>query len=247
MVRKMRKGEITDVGRMRTHNEDAFYSFGNNRFYYGLVADGMGGHHAGEIASRMAVYEISEYIRRNLTDELDCFQAGEVIRRAFAAANDVIYKYAGKNLNLMGMGTTAVLAMYYDGRLITANVGDSRAYLIGSRNIRQITRDHSYVAELVAHGSITPEQARNHPKRNYITRAIGTDETVETDIKIMNYSGETVLLCSDGLTNMVSDKEIQSIVGRKRNLKRSAEKLAELANRHGGTDNITAVLYRKDR
>ena len=243
----MRRGELTDIGKRRSHNEDSFYSFSNGKYYYGIVADGMGGHLAGELASNMAIREIKEYLMKHFTDGMDCFQVGEVIKRAFEKANTAVYEYAQQNLNVMGMGTTVTFAMVYDGKLISANVGDSRTYIIKDRKIEQITRDHSYVAELVAHGQITPEQAKNHPKRNYITRAIGTEKTVKVDVKIINYSNETVLLCSDGLSNMVEDREINNIVRNKKNLARCAEKLVALANRRGGTDNITVVLYRKDR
>ncbi len=243
----MRKGELTDVGKVRAHNEDSFYSFGNNKYCYGVVADGMGGHLAGEVASTMAISEIKEYIFRNLTPDLDCFQAGEVIRQAVDCANTAIYDYALRNQRVMGMGTTVTLAMVYKGKLITANVGDSRTYLVTDKSIKKITKDHSFVAELVDRGTITPEQAKNHPKRNYITRAVGTEETVKVDIKIRDYKHETVLLCSDGLTNMVDEHEIMNVVANRRNLKRCARKLRDLANLRGGTDNITVVLYRKER
>lgn len=243
----MRKGELTDVGKMRSHNEDSLYSYGNNRYCYAMVADGMGGHLAGELASTMAIDEIKNYISYNLTQDLDCFQAGEVIRRAFDMANTAIYDYAKRNNSVMGMGTTVTFAMVYDGKLITANVGDSRTYAVTDIGIKQLTRDHSYVWELVERGQITVEQARNHPKRNYITRAIGTEEKVETDIKITDYHGETLILCSDGLSNMVEDHEMEKIVRNKKNLQRCARKLVQLANQRGGTDNITVVVYRKER
>lgn len=241
----MRKGELTDKGLVRPHNEDSYYSFGNDVYCYGLVADGMGGHLAGEVASSIAIFEIKEYIRKNMKGDLDYVEASEVIRRAFVAANAVIYNYAEKNLKVMGMGTTATFAMVYQGKLITANVGDSRTYIIKDGSIRQITKDHSYVAELVARGDITPEQAKNHPKRNYITRAMGTEETVKVDIEINDYNNETILLCSDGLSNMVTDSEMYSIVKNRRNLKGCAKRLVKLANIRGGKDNITVVLYRK--
>lgn len=241
----MRKGELTDTGRVRPHNEDSCYSFGNDLYCYGIVADGMGGHLAGEVASGIAVYEIKEYIRKNMHRDLDYVEASEIVRHAFIAANTVIYNYAEKNLKVMGMGTTATLAMVYDGKLITANVGDSRTYIINDKTIRQVTKDHSYVAELVARGDITPEQAKHHPKRNYITRAMGTEEIVKVDIEICDYKNETVLLCSDGLSNMVSDNEMLSMVKCRKNLRGCAKRLVKLANLRGGTDNITVILYRE--
>jgi len=243
----MRKGELTDIGKRRSHNEDSFYSYANNKYYYAMVADGMGGHFAGEIASNMAIYEIKKYFANHFKDDMDCFQVGEVVKQAFIKANTAVYEYAKQNLNVMGMGTTVTFAMVYGDKIISANVGDSRTYIINDREIKQITRDHSYVAELVARGQITPQQAKNHPKRSYITRAVGTEETVDVDINYVSYDNETVLLCSDGLSNLVEDKEIQNIVGNKKNLGRCAKKLVALANHRGGTDNITVVLYRKDR
>ena len=183
--------------------------------------------------------------KENLTEELDYVEVGEVIRQAFIAANNKIYTYSKNHNKVMGMGTTATLSLVYANKIITAHVGDSRSYAIGKK-IEQITRDHSYVQELVMRGEITKEQAKHHPNRNYITRAMGAEETVKVDVIIRPYNGEKILLCSDGLTNMLDDKDILEVVKDLPDPQHSVEKLIEMANEAGGTDNITvAIMERK--
>lgn len=236
----MRLGAVTDVGKVRKQNEDSMYADSNALCTYAVVADGMGGHQAGEVASSMAVDIIKNYIHNCLTGDLDYVEASEILRQGFIRANSMIYAYARDNYKVMGMGTTATAAMLFKNKLITAHVGDSRCYLI-KNGIRQITRDHSYVQELVMRGEITPEQAKHHPKRNYITRAMGTEETVKVDIGIYDYHGGIVLLCSDGLTTLVEDKEIEEVVEHCGSLQTAAESLVEMANQRGGNDNITVA------
>lgn len=241
----MQFGAITDIGMRRKINEDSYCIHENDPFPYAVVADGMGGHQAGEIASMMAVDIIENYLNKNLNEVLDYVEAGEVVRQSFISANSVIYNYAKSHYKVMGMGTTATLAMVYQNKIITANVGDSRAYQIGKSGIQQLTRDHSYVQELVMRGEISPEMAKHHPKKNYITRAMGAEDTVKVDISIKPYNGETLVLCSDGLTNFVDDDEILSHIKRKKALQKSAEELIALANSRGGSDNITIVAFGK--
>ena len=157
-----------------------------------------------------------------------------------------VVQYAKNHYKVMGMGTTATLAMIYQNKIITAHVGDSRAYMIGDE-IKQITKDHSYVQELVSRGEISPEMAKNHPKKNYITRAMGAEDTVKVDISIKPYNGETLVLCSDGLTNFVEDDEIRTYIKNKSNLQKSAEELVALANERGGGDNITIVALEREK
>ena len=239
----MRFGAITDIGMRRKINEDSYCIHNEEIFPYAVVADGMGGHQAGEIASRMAVDMIEDYLNKNLNEALDYVEAGETIRQSFISANSIIYNYAKNHYRVMGMGTTATLAMIYQNKIITANVGDSRAYKVSNTDIQQLTRDHSYVQELVMRGEISPEMAKHHPKKNYITRAMGAEDTVKVDISIKPYNGETLVLCSDGLTNFVDDEEILSHVKRKKALQKSAEDLTALANSRGGSDNITIVAF----
>ncbi len=240
----MQFGAVTDIGMRRKINEDNYYVNDNEVFPYAMVADGMGGHQAGEIASMMVVDIVENHLKKNLDESLDYVEAGEAVRQAFISANSIIFNYAKNHYKIMGMGTTATLAMIYRGKIIAAHVGDSRAYMIGD-DIKQITRDHSYVQELVARGEISQEMAKHHPKKNYITRAMGAEDTVKVDITIKPYNGETIVLCSDGLTNFVEDDEIMAHIKREKPLQESCEELVALANSRGGGDNITIVAFGK--
>lgn len=241
----MRFGAVTDIGMRRKINEDNYYVSEDSRFPYAVVADGMGGHQAGEIASMMVVDIIENHLKKNLNSSLDYVEAGEAVRQAFISANSIIYNYAKNHYKIMGMGTTATLVMIYRNKIITAHVGDSRAYIIGG-NINQITKDHSYVQELVSRGEISPQMAKTHPKKNYITRAMGAEDTVKVDISIKPYNGETIVLSSDGLTNYVEDDEIMAYIKQGDTLQESVQKLVSLANSRGGSDNITIVAFEKE-
>ncbi len=241
----MRTGHKTDVGRVRRLNEDSYYVNEDEDLLYGIVADGMGGHKAGEIASAMMVDIVKNHIKNRAEEGLDYVEMSEIVRQAFLSANNLIYTYAKYNDNIMGMGTTATLAMIYEDRIITAHVGDSRAYAVGEE-VKQITKDHSYVAELVARGLLTPEQAKHHPKRNYITRAIGTEEIVKVDINIRAYNGEVIAVCSDGLFNYVDNESMKRIIDGNGSLQKAAEMLVDMANDKGGNDNITVLLLERN-
>ena len=243
----MQFGAMTDVGMCRKINEDNYYVKADGAFPYAIVADGMGGHKAGEIASMMVVDVIRNHLENSLSEDQDYVEAGETVRKAFISANNIIYKYAENHYKIMGMGTTATLAMVFKGRIITAHVGDSRAYTIDKNEIKQITRDHSYVQELVSMGKITKEEAKHHPKKNFITRAMGAEETVKVDVNIRPYNGETILLCSDGLVNFVDDEEIKDIVQTRGSLKKKTEQLVNTANSRGGKDNITVIILKKEK
>lgn len=243
----MQFSAMTDVGMCRKINEDNYYVKADGAFPYAIVADGMGGHKAGEIASMMLVDVIKNHLENKLNETMDYVEAGETVRKAFISANSIIYKYAENHYKIMGMGTTATLAMVYKERLITAHVGDSRAYTITSEEIKQVTRDHSYVQELVSMGKITKEEAKHHPKKNFITRAMGAEETVKVDVNIRPYNGETVLLCSDGLVNYVEDEEIKDIVLNNIDLNAMTEQLVDSANSRGGKDNITVIILKKEK
>ncbi len=243
----MQFGAMTDVGMCRKINEDNYYVKADGAFPYAIVADGMGGHKAGEIASMMVVDVIRNHLENKLSEDQDYVEAGETVRKAFISANNIIYKYAENHYKIMGMGTTATLAMVFKGRIITAHVGDSRAYTIDKNEIKQITRDHSYVQELVSMGKITKEEAKHHPKKNFITRAMGAEETVKVDVNIRPYNGETILLCSDGLVNFVDDEEIKDIVQKRGSLKKKTEQLVNTANSRGGKDNITVIILKKEK
>jgi len=231
---------ITDTGRVRKVNQDYVFTsekpVGNlpNLF---LVADGMGGHKAGDYASRYAVEIVSGMVGRSAEKN-----PADILRTAIEAANEHIYLKAKEDENLEGMGTTLVAASCLGKNLQVANVGDSRLYLV-SDEIRQITRDHSLVAEMVRLGELDAELAKTHPKKNIITRAIGAAETVEIDFFTVELKpGEAVLMCTDGLTNMLEDEEIRMLIKGQRDIVEKVEVLVDEANKRGGVDNITVVL-----
>ena len=231
---------VTDVGQRRTTNQDFVYAseepVGNlpNLF---VVADGMGGHKAGDMASRYTVEVILESVR--LDKEQNPIK---VIRKAIEKANTKVLEKASRDANLAGMGTTVVVATVIGHYIYVANVGDSRLYLIRDK-IEQITKDHSLVEEMVRIGEINREQARNHPDKNIITRAIGARNRVSIDFFDMRLEpGDVILMCSDGLSNMLEDKEIEDIIKSGRDLPETALTLIGKANQNGGKDNIAVVL-----
>ena len=235
----MKKCSLTDIGMRREMNQDYFYSSEEpvgslpNLF---LVADGMGGHNAGEFASRYAV-EIIVSTAKN-TEKTDTIG---ILKECVSNANASLRAYADDHEEMRGMGTTLVAAVLDGRRLVTVNVGDSRLYVVGDR-IRQITQDHSLVQEMVRLGEMDQESARTHPDRNIITRAIGADRKVQADVfETVLEPGDRILLCSDGLTNMVEDDEILRILNGSGDLVSKTEYLVELANRNGGKDNITVI------
>lgn len=231
---------ITDIGRKRKVNQDYVYTSEQpvgelpNVF---LVADGMGGHNAGDYASKVTV----ETIVQEIADSPEKEPAG-ILGKAIGEANEVIRRIAGENPSLEGMGTTVVAATCLGSHLEVANVGDSRLYIV-NRTIRQITRDHSLVEEMVRMGGIDREEARNHPDKNIITRAIGAGDTVEADFFTVELEeGDIILMCSDGLTNMLEDEEIRMIVSGARDIVEKAQELVKAANDNGGKDNISVIL-----
>ncbi len=240
----MKISSLTDIGVMREMNQDYLYSseeaVGRLKNLF-LVADGMGGHKAGEFASRYAVETIVDTARKS--EKKDTVG---ILTESIKSANRLLREYADSHPEMRGMGTTIVAATIEGSHLLAANVGDSRLYLVGEQII-QITRDHSLVQEMVRLGEIDQESARYHPDKNIITRAVGADKDVQIDFFEVNLeSGQRVLLCSDGLTNMVDDSVIREIVRSPEPLARKAEKLVEIANRNGGKDNITVIMIEPD-
>ena len=242
----MKFGACTDIGRMRQTNEDSYFTYMNEKLVGAMVADGMGGQNAGDVASKMAAMIIKDSIIRNFNPEMNYVECGEMIRRAFIEANEEILKYARHHSEAEGMGTTASMGFVYKNKLITVHVGDSRVYAITEDKIEQITTDHSYVQELVKRGEITKEDARNHPQRNIITRAIGTEPTIKVDVGIRDYKGETIFVCSDGLSGLLSDEQIKEVINKNEDLQTATVELVLLANKKGGNDNITCVVFNMD-
>ena len=236
----LRAWGMKDVGRCRDINQDYIFlseePIGNlpNLF---LVADGMGGHRAGDLASEYTVSRVCEAVTKSM--QKIPFQ---ILKGAFQYANQKLIEKAGESPAYAGMGTTLVAVTVQDDTAYVANVGDSRLYKIGG-TIEQITEDHSLVEEMVRMGEISKEEARNHPEKNIITRAIGVSETVEPDyFDTKLEKGECLLLCSDGLSNMLEDAQIKEILDRRTDLRSGAEELVREANRNGGKDNIAVVL-----
>jgi PPM family protein phosphatase len=223
---------VTDVGRVRDGNEDDFIDQ-SNRLGLVAVADGMGGHRAGEVASATAL----EALRAAVA-------SGQPLRVAIEGANDAVLEKSVSDQELAGMGTTLTAGMLgSDGYLVVGHVGDSRAYLVRDGELTQITHDHSLVEEMVRGGELTREQAEVHPRRSIITRALGIDPEVEVDeYPIELRPGDRMLFCSDGLTTMLRPDEMASILGRENDPKRAAQLLVDAANAAGGEDNITAVI-----
>ncbi len=232
----------TDIGKHKKNNEDNYFKYQNEKVTGGMVADGMGGHNSGEVASKMMCTIVKQCIISEYDPSMDYMEMAELIRAAFAEANLEIYRASSIKEN-EGMGTTATLAFIYDGKLITAHVGDSRCYKITKDKIDQITTDHSYVNELVSSGKISKDAAREHPNRNLITRAVGTDISVKVDMDIKTYMGETVLICSDGLSTMISDEQIFDTINSYEEIEEAVDKMIELANKKGGSDNITVIAF----
>lgn len=231
---------ITDIGKKRKENQDYIYTresaIGNLPNVF-IVADGMGGHKAGDYASKVTVETMISEIENS-------FEKNPVLifRKAIEAANEQIRKKAREEAELEGMGTTVVAATCMGKYLQVANVGDSRLYIV-NEEIRQITRDHSLVEEMVRMGGIGREEARNHPDKNIITRAVGAGDTVEPDFFTVELKkGDIVLMCSDGLTNMLEDERIRMIMSGARDIVEKACKLVEEANESGGKDNISVIV-----
>lgn len=226
----------THVGRVRAVNQDAYYlpEAGES---FAVVADGMGGHKAGEVASAMAVSEFTRWLR--------CapVPTEETVNYAVHEANRIIHRTAQREADKSNMGTTLVSVWVDDEQVIECNVGDSRAYLLRGGALSQISRDHSLVGELVEEGKITKQEAMHHPHKNYITRAIGTSSMVQPEIRTLDRkSGDVWLLCSDGMSNYIEDGELERILREQADRAKCVKKLIDLALERGGADNITVVL-----
>ena len=231
---------LTDIGRKRKLNQDFVYSsdepVGALPNVY-IVADGMGGHAAGDYASSFTVGAIVDEITHSTFTDVK-----STLNHAIKAANEALRQKADEDPALYGMGTTIVVATITGNRLEVANVGDSRLYIIRDR-ITQITKDHSLVQEMVRMGGMDPETARNHESKNIITRAIGGADTVDVDFfQVELKEGDIILMCTDGLTNMIEDDEIRMIVHAGRDVIEMAERLIKAANDYGGKDNIAVIL-----
>lgn len=235
----------TDIGLVRETNQDAF-SFGSfdDGNCWAVVCDGMGGVSGGQVASEICVEKVSEAIKRSYRKGITLSSAKNLLTTAINAANSAVFKEAQENIELKGMGTTVVAVLVLGSIAVVAHVGDSRAYLINDE-INQITKDHSFVQLLIDTGKITEEEAKVHPDRNVITRAVGIEHVVDVEIDIIdiNYN-DKLLICTDGLNGYVPDADILKII--KEYGDSSTEKLVKTANDAGGRDNVTVVMLVED-
>ena len=246
----MKSYGISDIGLSRKENQDKIYLFDDDKnIKYFIVADGMGGVNGGEIASTAAIETIKSYIDENIYNiEPEKEQIEDLIRQAIIKANKFIYQKSIREKEYKGMGTTVVLAIIYRNRVYIGHVGDSRIYRIRNNIIRQLTKDHSYVQALLDEGTITRKEALNHPQRNILLKVVGCEKDIEPDIIVKGFvKNDILLMCTDGLTNMIPSKEIYEIVLEgKDDLKNTCNKLVNIANENGGYDNISVILISKD-
>jgi len=233
----------TDQGKIRQHNEDnggIFINQSNQRL--AIVADGMGGHRAGDVASEMALNHLQKQWEETATIQT-ADEAEQWLKVNVEKANLILFEHAMTDAACEGMGTTVVAALCTDRFVSIVNVGDSRCYILNENGFQQLTDDHSLVNELVRSGQITKEDAIHHPMKNVVLRALGTEETVNMDVKTIIFEEEDqLLLCSDGLSNKVSETEMSDILKSNLSLNEKAADLVELANNHGGEDNITLII-----
>ncbi|MBQ4347084.1 MAG: Stp1/IreP family PP2C-type Ser/Thr phosphatase [Firmicutes bacterium] len=232
-------------GLWRDNNEDAIYLSSPGDFFEDLyiVADGMGGHNAGEVASSLAVESFLEFIAQNAQSEEFRLETLELMVSALIYSNRKVYEKSLSKPEFYGMGTTFLAACIKNSTMFIVHVGDCRAYLLRNGSLSQLTKDHSWVMEMVRLGQIPPENARTHPKRNVITRALGTDSKLEPDTLITGlFPNDIILLCSDGLNTMVDDTDIEAILNCDTTLEEKTENLILSANANGGKDNISIII-----
>lgn len=241
---------ITDIGMQRKENQDRIYMPAiNDDTKLFIVADGMGGANAGGVASSMAI----EYVKQLILEKFDEVKEDRIflqdlIKDAIIGANKYIYEKSLENEQYSGMGTTIVVAIVYKGKVFIGHVGDSRIYRIRKHIIRQLTKDHSYVQILVQNGTITREEAENHPQKNMLVKALGCEETVEPDVMVKGFLKDDILLmCTDGLTNMIKVNEIyEEVINGKNDLVSTCNNLISHSKKNGGYDNISVILIFND-
>jgi protein phosphatase len=232
---------MTDKGRNRARNEDSLLCLAEKKIF--MVADGVGGHKAGELASSLATDLVRAYFKEHpIEDSFDVGKIKEYCQTCLLEVNRSIFERANVSAENAGMATTAILLYVNSDQAFVANVGDSRAYLMHDNRLQRLTEDHSYVNELMKKGQITEEEALHHPNRNMITRALGSEETLEPDFYHFKVeSGDRILLCTDGLYNEIDEEEILSILKGGENTDDLVRDLISRANENGGRDNITVI------
>ena len=242
---------VTDSGKVRKHNQDVFQVLSDEEkdIITLIVCDGMGGANAGNVASELAADAFMKYMKKNLNEIGAADNQSElaiIITNAVLEANTLVHKKSLQDDEFTGMGTTLTAAISSKHGEVVANIGDSRLYHVANNKIKQITRDHSVVEDMVEKGEITRSEARRHPSRNLLTRVLGTGFYEPPDIFFLNInSGDSVVLCSDGLTNVVTDNEIQFEISRGSSVRESCEVLVDMALERGAPDNVTVVILKK--
>lgn len=236
----------TDIGMVRQINQDAYYISEESDYYkLCILADGMGGYTGGEIASRLACIGAAEYIKANFQEERQYTKEElmELINNAMKHTNDIVYNKSREEKELEQMGTTLEICLIYNNRVFIGHIGDSRIYRIRQGIMRKITVDHSYVQKLVKDGKITKEEALTHPKKNMLMKALGCEEAIEPDVMIKGLNpDDIILMCSDGLTNMIAEQEIYNILIE--NIENATINLIKKAKELGGYDNITVIIIK---
>ena len=241
----MKFGASSDIGLVRKINQDSFYIPENSSLPLFMVADGMGGHNAGEIASVMAIDKIREWMVENSTELTTIRKIRKSVVKSVEYANRHIYYHAKEIEGCNGMGTTLTMVYVLGDKIVVGHVGDSRVYMISSNEMHQITQDHSLVQQLLVEGRISKSEAKSNPQKNVITRAVGTSSEIEVDVLTVDIKkDDTVVLCSDGLTNMVPEDELRNLFINETDIQSACEKAIEEAKLKGGSDNITVLGIR---
>lgn len=236
---------LTDPGKVRDHNEDSVAIVMNESLEYLLaVADGMGGHRAGEIASNITINHLTKCFKDKVTVGTK-EEAIEFLKQAVSEANEKIYEYTEENPESKGMGTTIVVALFTNDYLLFGNIGDSSGFVFKNNKIHKVTTDHTLVNLLVKSGELTEEEARKHPRKNVLMRALGATTTVEMDIVMVETDVDGILLCSDGLTNMLEFEQIEKVLNEKLDAQDMVRKLINKSNNRGGNDNISVAYLKR--
>lgn len=237
----------TDIGKAREKNQDFYYISHNlDEIKLCILADGMGGYAGGEVASNLAVISVKNYIYNNYSKiKLETDEIINLLKDATQYANMVVYEKTKQAAELEDMGTTLEVALLVDDKMYISHIGDSRIYKIVGNKMKQLTKDHSYVEKLINDGTITEEEAKTHPQKHMLTRALGCTAYVEPDLLVEKLEkNDTILICSDGLTNMLSEEEIITIINN--NPEQPNKELIAAANKAGGCDNVTVILIKDE-
>ena len=237
---------FTDPGKVRSHNEDSVTIINNDKSEFVLaIADGMGGHKAGEVASKIAIDHIRDsFYKLDTIGTKD--DAIEWLRLIVKEINNKIFEYAKEHPESKGLGTTLVIAVKTNDYILYGNIGDSSGYVIKNNTLHKVTKDHTYVEVLINNGRLTEESAKHHPGKNLLTRALGANNPIEIDIFDVDTSVKGLFLCSDGLTNMLTEEQIEKILNSDLEVEEAVIKLIRKANSRGGTDNISIAYLKKE-